>query len=158
MKKITNRKFKDGKMKKVLNLEGSYRDYEFRIVVRNTMAYTNDTSRMSKRYKAILEFPTHKFVYQCAYVKLKPQDNYLPDQTDWYSNMENGSFLYTDEEITYDSENSPLGSGRWIGVDFAHFWHLYNCPASYTDALKAVRNIIDEIIKLREENGKEKVV
>ena len=161
MKKITTRKFKDGKMKTMKEFTGSYRGYEYKLrIVSFSVSKRKSYRSVTKREQ--LTLPLSNLVHQCAYVRLKPVDYYLPDQTDWiYAGDEVESlFLYAYgaiDEITYDRTYTDLGTGRWIGIDFAHYQHFVN-PASYIDAIKSIKKVIDAIITAREANNKEKVV
>lgn len=106
------------------------------------------------------ESPLHTMIHQCGYVRLKPVDYYLPKQDDWYDE-DNGVFLYSYgdiDEITFDREDDfYIGDGRWIGIDFAHYQHFIN-PASYIDVIKALRKIIDTIIKVRQKLSKKEAI
>ena len=159
MKKITTRKFKDGKMKTMKELTGSYRGYEYKLKI---VSYSISKRKINKSYTKDrkLELPLSNMVHQCAYVRLKPVDYYLPNQTDWIYDENDSLFLdvHNDiDEITYDRTECGLGSGRWIGIDFAHYQHFVN-PASYLDAIKSIKKVIDTIIITRETNKKEKVI
>lgn len=160
MKKITTRKFKDGKMKTMKELIGSYRGYEYKLrIVGYSFSDRKVEKPMTRNRK--LESPLHTMVHQCGYVRLKPVDYYLPKQDDWYDEDDNGVFLslYEDiDEITFDRvDDFYIGDGRWIGIDFAHYQHFIN-PASYIDVVKALRKIIDTIIKAREERIKKEAI
>ena len=160
MKKITTRKFKDGKMKTMKELSGSYRGYEYKLkIVGYSISDRKVDKPMTRNRK--LESPLHTMVHQCGYVRLKPVDYYLPKQDDWYDEDDNGVFLYyygDIDEITFDREDDfYIGNGRWIGIDFAHYQHFIN-PASYIDVIKALRKIIDTIIKARQERSKKEAI
>ena len=161
MKKITTRKFKEGKMKTMRELTGSYRGYEYKVKIVSSLIFDRKIYESETKERK-LDYPLSNLVHQCGYVRLKPIDYYLPNQTDWL--CEDGkekiylnNYGYDIDEITYDRTDTYLGSGRWIGIDFAHYQHFVN-PASYLDVIKALRKIIDTIIIARETNGKEKVV
>lgn len=159
MKKITTRKFKDGKMKTMKEFTDSYRGYEYKLRI---VSYSISKRKINKSYTKArrLELLLSNMIHQCGYIRLKPVDYYLPNQTDWIYYEDDRVFLdsYGDiDEITYDRTECDLGTGRWIGIDFAHYQHFVN-PASYIDVVKALRKIIDTIIIAREENKKEKVI
>lgn len=162
MKKITTRKFKDGKMKTMKELIGSYRGYEYKLkIVGYSISDRKVDKPMTRDRK--LESPLHTMVHQCGYVRLKPVDYYLPDQTDWiYTDDEVDEwflYYYGDiDDITFDRKDDfSVGNGRWIGIDFAHYQHLIN-PASYIDVVKALKKIIDTIIKARQELSKKEAI
>ena len=159
MKKITTRKFKEGKMKTMKEFTDSYRGYEYKLRI---VSYSLSKRKIYKIDNKILKvkLPLSNMLHQCGYIRLKPVDYYLPNQTDWIYDKERMLFLdnYGDiDEITYDRTYCDLGTGRWIGIDFAHYQHFIN-PASYINVVKALRKIIDTIIIVREANKKEKVV
>lgn len=160
MKKITTRKFKDGKMKTMKEFTGSYRGYEYKLKILGYSISDRKVDKPMSRNRK-LELPLHVMVHQCGYVRLKPVDYYLPKQDDWYDEDDNGVFLssYGDiDEITFDRKDDfYIGNGRWIGIDFAHYQHFVN-PASYLDVIKALRKIIDTIIKARKEHSKKEVM
>ena len=160
MKKITTRKFKDGKMKIMRELTGSYRGYEYKLKIVGYLITDRKVDKPMTRNRK-LESPLHTMIHQCGYVRLKPVDYYLPKQDDWYGEDEDGVFLslYADiDEITFDREDDfYIGDGRWIGIDFAHYQHFIN-PASYIDVIKALRKIIDNIIKARQELSKKEEI
>ena len=160
MKKITTRKFKDGKMKTMKEFTGSYRGYEYKLKIITYSFSDRKVDKLVTRDRR-LELPLHTMIHQCGYVRLKPVDYYLPKQDDWYDEDESGVFLssYGDiDEITFDREDDfYVGTGRWIGIDFAHYQHFVN-PASYIDVKKALRQIIDTIIKARKEHSKKEVI
>ena len=152
MKKITTRKFKDGKMKTMKELTGSYRGYEYKLKI---VGYSISNRKVDKaeNINRRLELPLSNMVHQCGYVRLKPVDYYLPKQDDWFYEGEEDVILlsfYGDiDEITFDREDDfYVGNGRWIGIDFAHYEHFVN-PASYIDVIKALKKIIDVIIDVR---------
>lgn len=152
MKKITTRKFKDGKMKTMKELTGSYRGYEYKLKI---VGYSISNRKVDKAEDRIrrLELPLTNMIHQCGYVRLKPVDYYLPKQDDWFYEGEEDvvllSFYGDIDEITFDREDDfYVGNGRWIGIDFAHYEHFVN-PASYIDVIKALRKIIDAIIDAR---------
>lgn len=160
MKKITTRKFKDGKMKTMKELIGSYRGYEYKLRI---ISYSISKRKIYKVDNKVLKvkLPLSNMLHQCGYVRLKPVDYYLPKQDGWYDEDDNGVFLssYGDiDEITFDRKDDfHIGNGRWIGIDFAHYKHFIN-PASYLDVIKALRKIIDTIIKAREEHSRKEVM
>lgn len=160
MKKITTRKFKDGKMKTMKELIGSYRGYEYKLKIVGYSTSDRKVDKLMTRNRK-LESPLHTMVHQCGYVRLKPVDYYLPKQDDRYDEDDNGVFLYfygDIDEITFDREDDfYIGDGRWIGIDFAHYEHYVN-PASYIDVIKALRKIIDTIIKVRQERSKKEAI
>ena len=160
MKKITTRKFKEGKMKTMKEFTGNYRGYEYKLKKVSFSLSKRKFYKTETRNRR-LELPLSNMLHQCGYIRLKPVDYYLPNQTDWiYDKEDDRVFLdsYGNiDEITYDRIECDLGTGRWIGIDFAHYRHFIN-PASYIDVVKALRKIIDTIIIVREANKKEKVV
>lgn len=160
MKKITTRKFKDGKMKTMRELIGSYRGYEYKLKIVGYSTSDRKVDKLMTRDRK-LESPLHTMIHQCGYVRLKPVDYYLPKQDDWYDEDKDGVFLYSCgdiDEITFDREDDfYIGDGRWIGIDFAHYQHFIN-PASYIDVIKALRKIIDTIIKARQELSKKEAM
>ena len=160
MKKITTRKFKDGKMKRMEEFTGNYRGYEYKLKIVSFSLSKRKFYKTETRTRR-LELPLSNISHQCGYIRLKPVDYYLPNQTDWrYDEEDDRLFLdsYGDiDEITYDRTGCNLGTGRWIGIDFAHYQHFVN-PASYIDVVKALKKIIDTIITARETNKKEKVI
>ena len=107
MKKITTRKYQDGKMKIMRELTGSYRGYEYKLrIVKYSISDRKVDKLMTRDRK--LESPLHTMIHQCGYVRLKPVDYYLPKQDDWYDEDVNGVFLYSYgdiDEITFDSED-----------------------------------------------------
>ena len=152
MKKITTRKFKDGKMKTMKEFTGSYRGYEYKLKIITYSISDRKVDKSITRYRK-LESPLHTMVHQCGYVRLKPVDYYLPKQDDWFYEGEEDvvllSFYGDIDEITFDREDDVyVGNGRWIGIDFAHYEHFVN-PASYIDVIKALKKIIDVIIDVR---------
>lgn len=160
MKKITTRKFRDGKMKTMKELTGSYRGYEYKLKIVRYLISDRKVDRPITRDRK-LEAPLHTMVHQCGYVRLKPVDYYLPKQDDWYDEDDNGVFLslYEDiDEITFDRvDDFYIGDGRWIGIDFAHYQHFIN-PASHIDVVKALKKIIDTVIKARQELSKKEAI
>ena len=159
MKKITTRKFKDGKMKRMEEFTGNYRGYEYKLKIVSFSLSKRKFYKTETRNRR-LELPLSNMSHQCGYIRLKPVDYYLPKQDDYYYEGEEAIMLssYGDiDEITYDRTECELGTGRWIGIDFAHYQHFVN-PASYIDVVKALKKIIDTIIIARETNKKEKVV
>lgn len=160
MKKITTRKFKDGKMKRMEEFTGNYRGYEYKLKIVSFSLSKRKFYKTETRTRR-LELPLSNMSHQCGYIRLKPVDYYLSKQDDYYYEGEDAIMLssYGDiDDITFDRvDDFYIGDGRWIGIDFAHYQHFIN-PASYIDVVKALRKIIDTIIKARKEHSKKEVI
>lgn len=148
------RRYKKAKFQEHRELKGSYRNYRFKIDYINH--FFNDRRCIRRAYRHNPEsrdiMPAYLMIYSVGYVRLKPCDGYLLNQAALvaYHYPFNTLIDAPGVEISYDeTDNNYTGKGRWVGFALNSFYDTYINPASYVDAIKAIKKVIDNIIELR---------
>ena len=151
------RRYKKAVFQEYRKIEGSYRNYRFKIDYINQ--YINDRRSIRRAYRRKTEgvkvIPPYLTVYSVGYIKLKPCNHYLMNQTDLnaHSHVFNSLVNVPGIDISYDeTDNHHTGKGRWIGFALNSFYDTYIGHVSYIDAIKYVKKVIDDLIELREGN------
>ena len=146
------RRYKKALFQEHREMKGSYRNYRFKIDYINHYIDDRRSERRAYRRKrnGVKIRAPYLMVYSVGYVRLKPQDFNLTDQVDLYSLRSGDMVNVPGIDISYDETNDPhIGKGRWIGFALNSFDDVYVKHESYIDAIKYVKEVIDNLIELR---------
>lgn len=148
------RRYKKAVLQEHREAKGSYRNYRFKIDYINHYVDDHRSSRRAFRYheRDLKVMPAYHMVYSVGYIRLKPRDGYLLNQTalEAYLYPSKGLVDVPGIDISYDdTDNTYTGKGRWIGFALNSFHNTYIEPTSYVDAIKYVKKVIDKLIELR---------